>query len=84
MYCMPKYLFNDLAACNAYKGALGAAAKVKAPTTLILGERDMMTPLKSGRQLASEIAGSTEIVLAGAGHMSMAERPEEVLAALRR
>lgn len=80
----PGVLFNDLSACNAYKGAPGAAAKIKAPTTLILGERDMMTPLKSGRQLATAIAGSMEIVLPGAGHMSMAERPEEVLAALRR
>ncbi|MEW6768627.1 MAG: alpha/beta hydrolase [Pseudomonadota bacterium] len=76
-------LFNDLAACNAYKNAADAAAKVKVPTTLILGERDMMTPLKSGRQLTSAIAGSKEIVLRGAGHMSMAERPDEVLAALR-
>lgn len=81
---LPGVLFNDLSACNAYKGAADAAAKIKAPTTLILGERDMMTPLKSGRQLTSAIAGSTEIVLPGAGHMSMAERPEEVLAALRR
>ncbi len=76
-------LFNDLSACNAYKNAPDAAAKVRAPTTLILGERDMMTPLKSGRQLTSAIAGSKEIVLRGAGHMSMAERPDEVLAALR-
>jgi pimeloyl-ACP methyl ester carboxylesterase len=79
----PGVLFNDLSACNAYKGATDAAAKIKAPTTLILGERDMMTPLKSGRQLTQAIAGSTEIVLSGAGHMSMAERPDDVLAALR-
>ena len=79
----PGVLFNDLSACNAYKDATDAAAKIKAPTTLILGERDMMTPLKSGRQLTQAIAGSTEIVLSGAGHMSMAERPDDVLAALR-
>src|SRR6201986_1879796 len=42
--CKPGVLFNDLAACNAYQGALAAAAKVAVPTTLILGERDMMTP----------------------------------------
>ena len=80
----PGVLFNDLSACNSYKGATDAAAKIKVPTTLILGERDMMTPLKSGRQLTQAIASSTEIVLPGAGHMSMAERPDEVLAALRR
>ena len=79
----PGVLFNDLSACNAYKDAASAAAKIKAPTTLILGERDMMTPLKSGRQLTQAIVGSTEIVLQGAGHMSMAERPDDVLSALR-
>lgn len=78
----PGVLFNDLAACNDYKDALTAAAKVTAPTTLILGERDMMTPLKSGKQLAAAIAGSKQVVLPGAGHMLTAERPDAVLAAL--
>jgi pimeloyl-ACP methyl ester carboxylesterase len=49
---------------------------------LILGERDMMTPLKSGKQLATAIAGSTPVVLSGAGHMLTAERPDAVLKAL--
>ncbi len=65
----PGVLFNDLAACNDYKDALTAAAKITVPTTLILGERDMMTPMKSGKQLASAITGSTQVVLPGAGHM---------------
>ncbi|HEX7883382.1 MAG TPA: alpha/beta hydrolase [Afipia sp.] len=78
----PGVLFNDLSACNDYKTALDSAAKVTAPTTLILGERDMMTPLKSGQQLAATIAGSTPVVLSGAGHMLTAERPDAVLKAL--
>jgi len=78
----PGVLFNDLAACNDYKDALTAAAKVTATTTLILGERDMMTPLKSGKQLAAAIVGSTPVVLPGAGHMLTAERPDDVLKAL--
>src|SRR3984893_7695438 len=43
--CRPGVLFNDLAACNAYQGALAAAAQITIPTTFILGERDMMTPV---------------------------------------
>lgn len=78
----PGVLHNDLAACNDYKTALESAAKVKIPTTLILGERDMMTPLKSGKQLAAAIVGSNPIVLPGAGHMLTAERPDAVLKAL--
>jgi pimeloyl-ACP methyl ester carboxylesterase len=79
----PGVLFNDLSACNAYQGALAAAAKVTVPTTLILGERDMMTPAKAGKALAAAIPNARTIVLPGAGHMMMVERPDELLAALQ-
>jgi pimeloyl-ACP methyl ester carboxylesterase len=78
----PGVLFNDLAACNDYKDVLASAAKVTAPTTLILGERDMMTPVKSGRQLAAAIPGANAVVVPAAGHMLTAERPDDVLFAL--
>ena len=79
----PGVLYADLAACNAYEGALDAAAKVKVPATVIVGERDMMTPAKAGKALAAALTGCRTVVLAGAGHMMMAERPDEVLAAMR-
>jgi pimeloyl-ACP methyl ester carboxylesterase len=81
--CRRGVLFNDLSACNAYQGALAAAAQIKIPATLILGERDMMTPAKAGKTLAAALPNSRTIVLAGAGHMMMAERPDELLAALQ-
>jgi pimeloyl-ACP methyl ester carboxylesterase len=81
--CRPGVLFNDLSACNAYQGALAAAAQIKVPATVIVGERDMMTPAKAGKALAAALANSRTIVLAGAGHMMMAERPDELLAALQ-
>lgn len=80
--CAPGVLHSDLAACNSYADALAAAAKVKVPTTLILGERDMMTPAKAGKALAAAIPNARTVVLRGAGHMLMAERPDELLAAL--
>jgi pimeloyl-ACP methyl ester carboxylesterase len=81
--CKPGVLFNDLAACNAYQNALAAAAQVMVPSTLILGERDMMTPAKAGKTLASALPNSRMVVIPGAGHMMMTERPDELLAALR-
>jgi pimeloyl-ACP methyl ester carboxylesterase len=81
--CQPGVLFNDLAACNSYQNALAAAAIVSAPTTLILGERDMMTPARAGKALAAAIPHSRTIVLPGAGHMLMNEHPDELLAALK-
>src|SRR5205085_5300427 len=54
--CRPGVLFNDLSACNAYQGALAAAAQITVPATLILGERDMMTPARAGKALAAALA----------------------------
>jgi pimeloyl-ACP methyl ester carboxylesterase len=81
--CRPGVLFNDLAACNAYSNALTAAAQIAVPATFILGERDMMTPAKSGKALAAAMPNSRTVVLPGAGHMMMVERPDELLAALQ-
>jgi pimeloyl-ACP methyl ester carboxylesterase len=81
--CRPGVLFNDLNACNAYQNALAAAAQVTVPCTLVLGERDMMTPAKAGKALASAMPKSRTVVIPGAGHMMMVERPDELLAALR-
>ena len=79
----PGVLYNDLNACNSYQGALTAAAAVKVPATYILGERDMMTPAKSGKALAAATPNARVVVLPGAGHMMMAEAPDELLAALQ-
>ncbi len=81
--CAPGVLFNDLSACNAYQDALAAASRIKVPVTLVLGERDMMTPAKAGKALASAMPQARTIVLPGAGHMMMAERPDDLLAALK-
>jgi pimeloyl-ACP methyl ester carboxylesterase len=79
----PGVLFSDLSACNAYQNALAAAAQVSVPVTIVLGERDMMTPLKSGKALAAALPNARIVVLRGAGHMMMVERPDELLAALQ-
>src|SRR6476469_4731340 len=81
--CQPGVLFNDLSACNAYQGALAAATQITVPVTLVLGERDMMTPARAGKALAAALPSSRTVVLRGAGHMLMAARPDALLAALQ-
>ncbi len=76
-------LFADFTACNRYTTGLEAAAKVRCPTLLILGKRDLMTPMKAASELGGKIPGARTVVLEGAGHALMAERPDEVLDALR-
>jgi len=72
----------DLNACNEYKAGLDHAALVKCPAMLILGERDMMTPVRSTKALAETIPNVQSLVLPGAGHALLAERPDPVLDAL--
>ncbi len=76
-------IYSDLVACNEYKGALEAAAKVKVPVTVVLGERDAMTLAASGRTLAAALPDARLTVLPGASHMPMSERPDELLAAVK-
>jgi pimeloyl-ACP methyl ester carboxylesterase len=76
-------LFKDLSACNAYDGGLASAAKVTAPATVVVGERDLMTPAKAGMQLAAASPNARIVALKGAGHMLLSERPDGVLDAVR-
>ena len=78
----PGALYADLAACNAYAGVIEDAGKVACPTAVVLGQRDMMTPAKSGAALAARIRQAKLTVIQGAGHMMGIEKPAETLAAL--
>ncbi len=78
----PGVLFTDLSACNDYQDGLTAAASISVPVTLVLGERDVMTPLKAGKALAAALSAPRVVCVSGAGHMLMAEHPDAVLDAL--
>jgi pimeloyl-ACP methyl ester carboxylesterase len=75
-------LAADLAACNAWTTAKESAARVAAPTLLVLGDSDVMTPARKGQELAALIPGAKCVTLARCGHMMMQERPSETLAAV--
>lgn len=75
-------LAADLAACNAWTTAATSAGAVKAPTLLVLGESDVMTPARKGQDLAKLIRGARVVTLPGCGHMMMQERPDATLDAL--
>ena len=79
----PGVIHTDLAACNAYKEAPQRAAAVTAPTVLVLGDGDLMTPAAKGKALAAAIAGSKTVVIPNCGHFMMVERPDETLEALK-
>lgn len=72
-----------LVACDVWKGAPAAAARVSCPALFVLGDSDQMTPAAKAKPLAAAIAGSRTVVVAGAGHFMMVERPDATLDALR-
>lgn len=56
--------------------------RVQAPTLLVWGEKDVLIPPSVGDLMRAEIPGSRLLVIEGAGHNPMFDRPAEFDAAL--
>lgn len=50
-------------------------ATIDVPTLIVVGEEDVLTPVKESRTMHEAIAGSRLEIIAGAGHVSSFERP---------
>lgn len=79
----PGVMHTDFAACNAYANGIEAAKQVRCPALLIMGKRDLMTPPRAAKEIMGALADRRSIEIAGSGHALMAEKPDEVLEALR-
>lgn len=79
----PGVMHADFVACNAYANGAAAAAEVKCPALLVLGRRDVMTPPRATKELMAALPDARKVEIAGSGHALMAEKPDEVLEALR-
>ncbi len=53
-------------------------ATIKCPALMIVGASDQLTPPAHAEEIAKEIPGAKLVKLAGCGHMSPMERPDEV------
>jgi len=73
----PEVIAGDYAACDAFdvRERLG---QITAPTLVVGGTADQMTPLKYAEFLAEKIPGAKLARIEGAGHMVMLEQPELV------
>ncbi len=76
-------LAADLAACETYRGAAAAADKVTAPTLLLLGAEDRMTPMRPAVAFAARLGNARTTILPGIGHLLPIEAPAAVLTALQ-
>ena len=75
----PGVIHTDLNACNEYIEGLEHATGIECPALLILGERDMLTPVRSAMKVAAALPNAEKAVLEGSGHALLAERPDPVL-----
>lgn len=57
--------------------AIDRLAEIRAPTLIIVGDRDQPDLLENAELLASGIAGARKVVIPGAAHMVNMERPQE-------
>ena len=58
---------------------IAQAGQVQCPALLILGERDMLTPVRSATKVAEALPHAEKVVLGGSGHALLSERPDPVL-----
>ncbi|MEY8875786.1 MAG: alpha/beta fold hydrolase [Leptothrix sp. (in: b-proteobacteria)] len=79
--CAVNLFHHDFTLCNSYTHGLEATAAVTCPSTLIVGQRDRMTPPRAAAALAKALRART--IPLDAGHALMQEAPDGVLAALR-
>jgi pimeloyl-ACP methyl ester carboxylesterase len=73
---------DDLTACNTWRRELSSLGAIAAPTLVVIGSRDKMTSPRAGKAVQAAIPGAKRVTIPG-GHALMAERPDEVLDALR-
>ncbi|MCL4255682.1 MAG: alpha/beta fold hydrolase [Anaerolineae bacterium] len=73
----PEVTYGDYLACNGFD-IRAKINTITAPTLVISGTHDKMTPLKYGQFLADNIANAQLAVIDGAGHMLGLEQPQTV------
>lgn len=78
----PTVVYGDFIACEAFDVS-ERVQEIKAPTCVICGIEDKMTPIALSEVLKEQIPNSNMVTIEGSGHMVMIERPDEVAAAIR-
>jgi pimeloyl-ACP methyl ester carboxylesterase len=82
METQSEVIHGDFTACNQFD-ILDRLTEIQVPSLILCGEQDRLTPLKYARYLDEHIPESTLVLIEGAGHMVMLERPLEVAEAVK-
>ncbi|MGY5878898.1 MAG: alpha/beta hydrolase [Candidatus Thorarchaeota archaeon] len=74
--CKPAIIRRDFAACNGFD-IMDRVSEISLPTLILVGEQDIMTPVKYSKYLHDNMQNSTMHVIEKAGHSVMLEQPRE-------
>ncbi|TFG28158.1 alpha/beta hydrolase [Candidatus Thorarchaeota archaeon] len=74
--CKPAIIRRDFAACNGFD-IMETVSEIAHPTLIIVGEQDIMTPVKYSQYLHDNIPNSKMHVIPKAGHSVMLEQSYE-------
>lgn len=80
--CPANIAHGDFNACNAFD-LMTRLSEIRAPTLVVCGKDDRMTPVKYAEFLVTHIPNAQLAVIEGAGHSVMLEQPLAVNRALR-
>ena len=69
-------LYGDFTACNRFD-IMDRVGDIEAPTLVVCGSDDLLTPPKYAHFLAEKITGARLEIIDGAAHMVMIEKPHE-------
>jgi pimeloyl-ACP methyl ester carboxylesterase len=75
--CQPKIIHRDFELCNLFD-IMDTVSNISVPTLIIVGEDDVMTPVKYANYLHTNIKNSTMHIVKSAGHMVMLEQASQV------
>jgi len=78
----PAVLSGDFIACSRFD-TTGQLGKISAPTLVLCGEADVMTPLRFSQQLQAGIPHAQLVTIPNTGHMLMLEQPEAAAKAIQ-
>lgn len=83
MKCRAEVIYKDFTACDHFN-VMDALRSIKAPTLILCGTDDGLTPPKYSEYLHSQLQGSRLLLVEGGGHMVMWEKPEQVNEAIEK
>lgn len=72
----PQIVHGDLAACDLFD-VMDNVQKISVPTLIVVGQDDVLTPVKYSEFLNSKIQGSNLVIIPNAGHLVMMEQPND-------